>query len=175
MWMAEARGDTEPALRLMVDPDRAGRAPGAEGQVHAASAGVLYRAGRHDGARAALRTWVELKRAHPDDDDFCDESPALIECLIGLGDEGLWNAVRDAFRRRDDRIKASIRFSTLQGRAEAPARGALALALGRLDEAERHYRDGLAWCERERCPRDAAVCQAGLEAVAARRAEAAGR
>jgi len=36
--------------------------------------------------------------------------------------------------------------------------------------AERHYREGLAWCERERCARDAAVCVSGLDDVAVRRA-----
>jgi len=43
------------------------------------------------------------------------------------------------------------------------------LRLGLLDDAERHYREGLAWCEQERLPRDAEQCRAGLADVAARR------
>jgi hypothetical protein len=39
----------------------------------------------------------------------------------------------------------------------------LCLRLGLLDDAERRYRDGLAFCERERLSFDAGLCRAGLE------------
>jgi tetratricopeptide (TPR) repeat protein len=167
MWMTEARGDAQGALRLMVDPARGGNAQGAMGQLHAASAGVLFRAGKRDAARQAMDAWASVERGW--EEDIAWESPALLECLLDLGDEALHRRVYDAFVKVDARIKPPVYFATLQGRARAPVRGGLALKLGLLDEAESHYRDGLAWCERERCAADAALCRAGLAAVAGAR------
>ena len=49
-------------------------------------------------------------------------------------------------------------------------RGQLALRLGLpLEEAEQHFRTGLEWCERERCPVEAGRCHQGLAEVAERR------
>jgi len=39
----------------------------------------------------------------------------------------------------------------------------------RTPRPERVYREGLEWCERERCPIDAALCLMGLADVAERR------
>ena len=160
MWMAEQRGDIDTALGLMVDPERGGRAPTAVGQVHASSAGLLFRAGRKDAAAQALREWAQIMR--PDRDAHWMEAPALLECLLALGDDELLRKVYDSFSNRDERNKTPARFSTLQGRAIAPVRGGVCVRLGLLEEAERHYREGLAWCERERCERDAELCRAGL-------------
>jgi hypothetical protein len=167
MWMVEARGDPQGALRLMVDPARGGNATTAMGQLHAASAGVLFRAGKRDAARQAMDAWAVVERGW--EEDIAWESPALLECLFDLGDEALYRRVYDAFVKVDARIKVPVHFTTLQGRARAPVRGGLALKLGLLDEAESHYRGGLAWCERERCAADAALCRAGLAAVAGTR------
>ena len=98
----------------------------------------------------------------PDRDAHWMEAPALLECLLALGDDELLRKVYDSFSNRDERNKAPARFSTLQGRAIAPVRGGVCVRLGLLEEAERHYREGLAWCERERCERDAELCRAGL-------------
>src|SRR5690606_26286344 len=51
------------------------------------------------------------------------------------------------------------------------ARGCLALRLDLLDEAERHFRTGLEWCERERCPVEAGRCHQGLAEVAEHRGD----
>ena len=163
MWMAEQRGDIDTALGLMVDPERGGRAPTAVGQIHASSAGLLFRAGRKDAAAQALREWAQVMR--PDRDAYWMEAPALLECLLALGDDGLLQRVYDSLSNRDERKKAPARFSTLQGRALAPVRGGVCVRLGLLEEAERHYREGLAWCERERCERDAELCRAGLRSM----------
>jgi len=165
MWMAEARGDMEAALRLMVQPERGGNTPSAMGQIHASAAGLLFRAGKEDAARQALGAWAEV-RGRYDAHDYCIESPALLECAIALADDALLRAIHAAFAQQDRRVRAPLRYSTLQGRAVDPVRGAVALKLGLVDEAERHYRDGLAWCERERCERDAALCRAGLARIA---------
>lgn len=163
MWMAETRGDMDDALGLMVDPERGGRTPTAVGQIHASSAGLLFRAGRKDAAAQALREWAQIMR--PDRDAYWMEAPALLECLVALGDDDLLEKVYDSFNNRDERIKSPARFSTLQGRALAPVRGGICLRLGLREEAERQYREGLAWCERERCDRDAELCRAGLRSI----------
>ena len=169
MWMAEERGDMERALGLMVDPDRGGRAPTAVGQIHAASAGILFRAGRKDAAKQALQAWAAVERE--DDEPYWMEAPAALECLLALGDEALLRKVYDAFGTIGKR-HAPPRFSTLQGRSFAPVRAGVCARLGLLEEAERHYREGLAWCEQERCIRDAELCRAGLAEVRTRRAAA---
>jgi len=166
MWMAEERGDVDRALGLMVDPVRGGRTPTADGQIHAAAAGLLFRAGREDAAKQALQTWAAVERA--DAEPYWMEAPALLECLLALGDEALLRKVYDAFGTMDKR-GTPARFSTLQGRSFAPARAGVCARLGLLEEAERHYREGLAWCEQERCVRDAELCRAGLAEVRTRR------
>ena len=164
MWMAEERGDMDRALALMVDPERGGRAPTAVGQIHAAAAGILFRAGREDAAKQALQAWAAVERE--DDEPYWMEAPAALECLLALGDEALLRKVYDAFATTDKR-GAPPRFSTLQARSFAPVRAGVCSRLGLLDEAERHYREGLAWCEQERCIRDAELCRAGLAEVRA--------
>jgi len=50
-------------------------------------------------------------------------------------------------------------------------RGLLALRLGLVDDAETHFRTGLEWCERERCPIEAGRNHQGLAEVAERRGD----
>ena len=166
MWMAEARGDIDAALRLIVDPERGGKAPTAVGQIHAASAGLLYRAGKTDAAKQALQAWAAVPRSGAD--AFWMEASALLECLLAVGEDELLQTVYNSFEARDERVSTPARFSTLQGRALAPIRAGLCLRLGLADEAERHYRDGLSWCEQERCHRDAELCRTGLADLSAR-------
>jgi hypothetical protein len=161
MWIAEARGNVDTALRLMVDPERGGKAPGAVGQIHAASAGVLYNAGRHDAAQQALTAWKDIDR-RGDTEAFWMEASAALDCILALGDDALFQRIYGALERRDELVRAPARFATLQGRAVAPLRAGVCLKLGLVDEAERHYREGLAWCEQERCIADAERCRAGL-------------
>lgn len=172
MWIAEARGDVDGAMRLMVDPDRGGKAPTAVGQIHASSAGVLYNTGKYDAAQQALSAWRDVDRGS-DTQPYWMEAPAQMECILALGDKALHQTIYDAFIRRDEAVRAPVRYSTLQGRAVAPIRGGVCVKLGLLDEAERHYREGLAWCEQERCVRDAELCRSGLgEVVSLRDASA---
>ena len=168
MWIAEARGDVDEAMRLMIDPDRGGKAPTAVGQIHVSSAGMLYRAGKHDGAAQALSAWVDVERGD-DSEPYWMEAPAALECILALGDEALHRTIYDAFVHQDEIVRSPARFSTLQGRAVAPIRGGVCVKLGLLDEAEQHYREGLAWCEQECCNRDAELCRSGLGEVASLR------
>lgn len=163
MWMAEARGDLDTALSLMVSPDRGGSATTAVGQIHASSAGVLFRAGRTDAAQSALDAWVRVDRR--EDEHMLSEAPAMRECLLAFADRPMLQRLHAAFARFDERFKSGLRFTTLQGRALAPVRAGIAARLGHRDEAARIYREGLAWCEEQRCVADAALCRAGLAAL----------
>jgi ATP/maltotriose-dependent transcriptional regulator MalT len=49
--------------------------------------------------------------------------------------------------------------------------GVLALRLDLVEEAGQHFRTGLEWCERERCPVEAGRCLQGLAEVAERRGD----
>ena len=154
------------ALRMMVSPERGGNANTAMGQLHAAAAGTMFRAGREDAARQALQAWADVPRSW--EEYICYEVPVFYDCLIASGDDALVRRVHSAFAQCDQRSQAPFRFSTLVGRAFAPTRGAIALKLGYIEEAERHYREGLEWCETQRCVRDADLCRNGLIEARAR-------
>jgi hypothetical protein len=104
------------------------------------------------------------------EEDLAQEASALAECLLALGDEATLRKVYASCTGGGERRSPGAVFSTLQGRALAPLAAGLALKLGLLDDAERVYRHGLALCERERLTSDAALCRAGIAAVAAARA-----
>ena len=165
MWVAHHRGDTEQALRLLVDPVRGGGAQTAVSQIHAAAAGMLFAAGQHDAAKRELEAWAEVARVGQ---SFVEEAAAPADCLVALGGDALVLEVRQAFAERDGRLRLRDRYSTLQGRGLDDVRGALALRLGASGDAAAHFREGLAWAEEERCPVDAGRCLLGLADVALR-------
>jgi hypothetical protein len=171
MWMLELSGDSRGAVQIMVDPERAGRAATGMSQTHGAAAGVLFRAGIEDAAKREMEQWAEIA-ANPEDPDLAIEAPALFECIAALGDDELVREVCASYEVQTAVGRVIPAYATLQGRACAPAHGAMLLRLGRIDEAELVYREGLAWCERERVPVDAGHCLAGLSAVAAARGDA---
>jgi tetratricopeptide (TPR) repeat protein len=159
LWIAELRGDIPAALALMVDPERGGGATSALSQAHAAAAGLLFHAGRADAARQALESWAQIAR---DGGSLCDEAPVLADCLAGLGSADLLQEIHEAYEARG----RGIVYSTLQGRGDAAARGAIALRLGLVPHARAQYEAGLAWAERERCPIDAGHCLLGFARAA---------
>jgi hypothetical protein len=160
-WIAEQRGDTERAISLLPTPERAGGAYGALSQVHSGRAGVLWRAGKERAAQAELRAWVEAARH---DGRIIDDAPAALEPLIGAGDDSLLREIIDAKPERPNE-----RYSTLQGRGIDRVRGAIALRIGLLDDAESHFRTGAGWAAEQRCPLDEAQCLRGLAEVTAAR------
>ncbi|TAK61718.1 MAG: hypothetical protein EPO22_08170 [Dehalococcoidia bacterium] len=168
MWTAELRGDTAAALTLLVDPERGGGAPTAMSQTHAAAAGALFRAGRQDAARRELDAWADVARTY-DRDSFVDETPAPLDCLVGLGSDELVREVRDAYAGGESRARNV--YSTLQGRGMDEVRGALALRLGEVDGAERWFNAGATWAAEQHCPLDEARCIEGLAAVARTRGD----
>ncbi len=152
-------------MRLLVEPSRGGGAQTAISQIRAAAAGMLHAAGERDAAGRELEAWAEAARAG---ESFAEEAAAPADALVALGSDALVHKVREAIRSWDGRQAHLDRFATLQGRGLDAVRGALALRVGALDDAVLHYRDGLAWAERERCPAEAGRCLAGLAAVAER-------
>jgi hypothetical protein len=168
MWIIERSGDTKRAVQMMVDPERAGRAQTGMSQTHGAAAGVLFRAELHEPAKREMEQWAEIAA---EGHDLSIESPVLFECIAALGDDELVQKVCDSFEVQvPDGPRIPI-FATLSGRACAPAHGAMLMRLGRVDDAERVYMDGLHFCERERMPVDAGLCLSGLADVFAARGD----
>ena len=90
---------------------------------------------------------------------------AIDECLPALGGQALVEQMYTLTL-----AWTGVRVATT-GRGLDHVRGALALRLDRLDEAEQHYRTGLEWTERERCPVEQGRCLEGLAEVASRRGQ----
>lgn len=170
MWIVERSGDTRSAVQMMVDPERAGRAATGMSQTHGAAAGVMYRAGLHEPARRELEQWAEIAG---ESRELAFEAPVLFECIAGLADDELIQAVCDAYEVHRPDEPPPPTYATLSGRAGAPSHGAMLMRLGRVGEAERVYREGFDWCERERVPVDAGLCLAGLAEVATAQGDAA--
>lgn len=168
MWIVERSGDTRQAVRMMVDPERAGRAATGMSQTHGAAAGVMYRAGLLEPARRELEQWAEIAT---ETHDLSIEAPVLFECIAALGDDQLVQRVCDSYEVQEEGGPRIPMFATLSGRACAPAHGAMLVRLGRIDDAERVYMDGLHLCERERMPVDAGLCLSGLADVWASRGD----
>jgi hypothetical protein len=160
-WIAEQRGDRDAAIAALPDPARAGGAHGAASQLHGGRAGVLWRAGKERAAQAELGAWAEAAR---NEKRLLEDAPAVLEPLIAVGDEAL---LREIIETKPD--WPWMRYTTLQGRSVDRARGAIALRLGLLDDAERHFRAGAAWAAEQRCPLDEAQCLRGLAEVTAAR------
>ena len=128
-------------------------------------ASALHYIGDDDGARRALADSLSV----------ADESTGiwLRVAVLGLLDDALpalgtdddvrawyaesvkWGAVR------------TTNFAQLMDRV----RGNLAVRLDLVDEAAQHFRTGLEWAERERCPVEAGRCLQGLAEVAERRGD----
>ncbi len=171
VWIAELRGDASGARELLVDPQRAGGSPDAFAQIHSANAGVLYRLGEHSAARAELTGMIENCGAESEAEHYL---PAAVDALVALADDAAIAAFERRIAPRTGDVRDATVYSTLQGRALHYTRGALALRLGRDDDAARAFEAGVAWAQREKCPLDAAACHEGLAQIAARRGDARG-
>jgi tetratricopeptide (TPR) repeat protein len=160
-WIAELRGESGAALALLPSRERAGGAFGALSQVHSGRAGVLFRAGKKRAAEAELHAWADAARH---DGRLLEDAPAMIECLLASADEALLNEIIDGAARGSS---VAFRYSTLQGRGLDLVRGAIALQLGMIDDAARHFQKGAAWASEQRLPLEEARCLRGLAEVTA--------
>jgi len=162
---AEMAGDTDAALKVMPTADAPVEAD-LRAHLLGSVARTSFNAGHEDQARMYLDEWSrELSRMSPRLVAFRPYAIAeLDECLPALGDESLIQSVYEELAEW-----GILRYSPSDARGLDHMRGALALKLGRVDEAEAWYRTGLEWAERERCPVEAGRCLHGLADVAARR------
>ena len=172
---AELAGDIDGALALLPDEAAAAGLPAFLTLIHGTRARVLVNAGQHGRARQELRVvrdaWDALQFATTHEGVALGFSglAVLDEALTQVGDDTLLRAV-DAFRREDPYASQQNYFA-FGGRTMQRIYGDVALRLDQLEEAERLYRAGLAWCERERCPVEAGRCLHGLAEVAERRSD----
>jgi tetratricopeptide (TPR) repeat protein len=169
MWIAQHHDQIDVAMRLIVDPDRAGSTPTAVSQIQAAAAGIFYAADEHDAATRALGAWAEVARSW---ESFAEEAPVPLDCLIALGSDALVREVRDAIAAWDARRSLPDRYATLQGRGLDFVRGALDLRLGDPRAAIARFQEGIEWAERERCVVEAGRCFVGLGDAHARTGDA---
>jgi tetratricopeptide (TPR) repeat protein len=123
---------------------------------------LLWLSGDRDRASSALEQWMEGVRLTP---------PSQWNALVGYLDEALVHLGSDAVVREVyEVVSADPEVRCWAGSVDRVC-GGLALRLDLVDEAEQHFRIGLAWCERELCPVELARCLQGLAEVAERRGQ----
>lgn len=166
---AEMAGDGEGALASMPVPQMAGGIPAWLAWLHGCRARVFFNAGEERAAREEFGRSIEMSEAATGGDGrqpWPDSAAELDECLLALGDDALagrvyWYLVG---------LMSEAKLGRL-GRGLDHIRGALALRLDLVEEAEQHYRTGLEWAEREGVPIELGRCHQGLAEVAVRRGE----
>lgn len=131
---------------------------------------MLLSAGRHEAAGRAFAQVVELMPRIVSPYWRFLGLTNLDTAGAKLGDDGwvrqLYEEYTSYAENEDDRFRVAP-----GARSFDVIKGALALSLDLVDEAEQHYRSGLEWCERERCPVEAGRCHQGLAEVAERRGD----
>ena len=166
---AEMAGDGEGALASMPVPQMAGGIPAWLAWLHGCRARAFFNAGEERAAREEFGRSIEMSEAATGGDGrqpWPDSAAELDECLLALGDDALagrvyWYLVG---------LMSEAKLGRL-GRGLDHIRGALALRLDLVEEAEQHYRTGLEWAEREGVPIELGRCHQGLAEVAVRRGE----
>jgi hypothetical protein len=135
-----------------------------------ARARQLTASGQAEAARAELDQWEErLREAQEQGVSALIPGRSVAElddALIEIGSDTQVRKALEILSGQELRGRRLGLWMTLDH-----MRGRLALRLGRIDEAEQHFRTGLEWCERERCPVEAGRCLQGLAEVAERRGD----
>jgi DNA-binding CsgD family transcriptional regulator len=156
---AERAGALDEAVRLLPPRETAGGVPGFMSLLFGCRARILLRAGRREEARQEFEAWWDASK-HLTYTLFLP-GMCIEECLTEFGTR---EAVELAYRRTGE--LSWRRYIPLAHLSNDRARGMLALHLGLLDEAEQHYRAGVEWSGRERCPVELGRCHQGLADVA---------
>ena len=164
----EAEGEIEAAETLMRQAPAAflsGYAPSASGL----QARLSWRAGGPAAAREDFEIWRAA--VGPDPRSFlapvASACAALDDALLALADpETMAWAYAELTALPEERLAPQ----TLGGGLDQ-LRGSIALHLGKVDEAERWYRTGIEWAERERCPIELGRNLAGLGEIEERRGQ----
>jgi hypothetical protein len=164
----EEAGDAAGALALLEGGEAPPVFPDANAlTLHGVRARVRWRAGAAAGAQQDLAAWREATMAYQEGHlaaiqilGAIEGFPAADRVLVELGNEATIQATYDQLSTWD-----GLRFSYLSGGVDH-LRGDLALRLGLEEEADQHYRTGLAWAEQEHVPVEQGRCLQGLAQIA---------
>jgi tetratricopeptide (TPR) repeat protein len=131
-------------------------------QVHGMRATALLAAGQVDRARVELDAFAAAR-----------DKPYVSGVLNDLDADDTLAALagEELVRRVYGELQAADQVLVSPTGSADRIRGALALRLGLVDEAEAHYRTGLEWSERERCVLETGRTLQGLAEVAERRGD----
>ncbi len=161
--IAERQGAAEIAAADLPSTELGGGVPVFQTQIHAHRARALYLRGENARAREETELAVDAWRRTTDIVGFGVFMASIAgTSAAALADE---ETVRDLYAAMVTASRARVAWSS--GADEI--RGALALRLDLVDEAEQHYRTGIEWAEREGAPVEAAKCVQSLAEVAIKR------
>ncbi len=166
---AEFEGDMATAITLLPPPGMAGGVPSFLAQLHAGRARVRLLAGDEDAARAEFGRFAAALAQIPEGTFSFGRFFGLTElgdALAVLADD----AAAPAFYAELVRC-ATIRWDPITTRGADAIRGALALRLGLLDEAQAHFDTGREWSRDNRLAVEEARNIEGLAEVAERRGD----
>jgi serine/threonine protein kinase/class 3 adenylate cyclase len=166
---AEEAGDLRRAVELLPPVQKTGGAAGFLVIVLGHRTRILLAAGRAEEARSELEVWRSTlpepgTRSSPTSRFPIDAYASAREAIATLAEP-------DLVRRVYDELAANPAFQLdIYGVSGIDVlRGALALHLGLVEDAQEHYRTGFEWATRERCPGEAGRCLQGLADVAERK------
>ena len=169
--LAEMRGSAAEAVADLPDDTYIGGSTTLACYVAATRTRMLMSAGQTEQAAEEFSRCVALfdEVPRPEDGSFGSYHVTtfleLDQSLATFGDESLVRAVSARL------IADGTRASSWGAHSVDHLLGRLALSLGEVDEAERHFRTGLEWCERERCPIEGGRNLQGLAEVEQRRGD----
>ena len=166
---AEFEGDLKSAVTLLPAPEMGGDVPLFVANIHAGRARVRLLSGDEDAARAEFARFAEALASVPEQIFSFGRFFALTElgdALAMLPDD----ATAQAFYAELVRC-ALVRWDPMTPRGADAIRGALALRLGLVDEAEAHFTTGREWSRDNRLAVEEARNLEGLAEVAERRGD----
>jgi len=168
----EQANDLAGAVALLPAPSLAGNVPWALLIAHGHGARVRFHAGDREGARRELAAWrtalSDFWQGHDTVGTALIQAgfPMVDQALVVVGDDDMVQAAYTQLQNWP-----SLRFSGWLAQGTDHLRGDLALRLGITQEAEEHYRTGLAWAAREQVPAEQGRCLQGLAELAERRGD----
>jgi tetratricopeptide (TPR) repeat protein len=169
--LSESRGDLQKAMDGLpaVSLTRSLQSlESLESGVYGVRARVAYNAGDIQMARSEMELWAATGGGEPFPID---------ECLVVLGSEEIVRREYGLLTGQPRVVGSGMSIAPTQDRVLGlwasldRQRGALAMRLGMVEEAERHFRDGAAWTEREGAPVEQGRCLPGLSEIADQRGD----
>lgn len=166
---SEFDGDIEQALKMLPLPDQTGSYPGWLAIVHGTKARVLHHAAQTEAALDELGRWAQSWspfRVADGTPGYLHTVSCVDAVLAAVGPEDLVTRTYDELKRW-----SWARFAPGNACSLDRLRGDLARRLGRVDDAERHYREGADWALKQQCNTEFGRCLVGLAELAALRSD----